>query len=89
MLVRYEIGDIVKMKKNHPCGADRWEIMRTGIDFRLKCLGCGHFVMIPRPKFEKNVKEILEHKAPEKVENKRRILYNKKSYKIEIVSKVE
>lgn len=68
MMVRYEIGDIVKMKKSHPCGSDRWEIMRTGIDFRLKCLGCGHYVMIPRPKFEKSVKEILERKQLEEVE---------------------
>jgi len=65
MMVRYEIGDIVKMKKKHPCGSDRWEITRTGIDFRLKCLGCEHSVMIPRAKFEKAVKEILEHKNPE------------------------
>lgn len=60
MMVRYEIGDIVKMKKNHPCGSDRFEIMRTGIDFRLKCVGCDHYVMIPRPKFEKAVKEIVQ-----------------------------
>jgi len=65
MIVQYGIGDIVKMKKTHPCGSDQWEVMRTGIDFRLKCLGCGHYVMIPRPKFEKAVKEILEHKASE------------------------
>jgi len=62
MMVRYEVGDIVKMKKTHPCGSDQWEIMRTGIDFRLKCLGCAHYVMLPRPKFEKAVKEILEQK---------------------------
>jgi hypothetical protein len=59
MLVRYEVGDIVKMKKAHPCGSDRWEITRTGIDFGLKCLGCGRRVMVPRPKFEKAVKGIL------------------------------
>ena len=59
MIVRYEIGDVVKMKKSHPCGSDRWEITRTGIDFGLKCLGCGHRVMIPRPKFEKAVKAIV------------------------------
>ncbi|SPF53829.1 conserved hypothetical protein [Candidatus Desulfosporosinus infrequens] len=62
MIVRYEIGDIVKMKKTHPCGSDRFEITRTGIDFRLKCVGCDHYVMLPRPKFEKAVKEILQHK---------------------------
>lgn len=62
-IVRYEVGDIVKMKKTHPCGSDRWEITRTGIDFGIKCLGCGRWVMIPRPKFEKAVKTILERKS--------------------------
>lgn len=59
-IVRYEVGDIVKMKKQHPCGAYEWEITRTGIDFGLKCTGCGRFVMIPRPKFEKAVKAIVK-----------------------------
>lgn len=63
MLIRYEIGDIVKMKKAHPCGSDQWEITRTGIDFGLKCLGCGRHVMLARPKFEKGVKAILERKT--------------------------
>jgi hypothetical protein len=61
-MVRYEIGDIVKMKKSHPCGSALWEITRTGIDFGLKCQGCGRFVLVPRVKFEKAVKEIVEHK---------------------------
>lgn len=61
--VRYDIGDIVIMKKTHPCGSNRWEIMRTGIDFGLKCLGCGRRVMIPRPKFEKSVKSIIQKAA--------------------------
>jgi hypothetical protein len=65
MLVRYEVGDIVKMKKAHPCGSDRWEICRTGIDFRLRCLGCGRSVLVSRPKFEKAVKGILERKEQE------------------------
>jgi hypothetical protein len=55
--VKYEIGDVVRLKKQHPCGTDLWEIYRTGIDFGLKCQGCGHRVMVPRPKFEKSVKE--------------------------------
>jgi hypothetical protein len=55
--VKYEIGDVVRLKKQHPCGTDMWEIYRTGIDFGLKCQGCGHRVMVPRPKFEKSVKE--------------------------------
>ena len=65
MIVRYEIGDIVKMKKTHPCGSDQWEITRTGIDFGLKCLGCGRRVMVARPKFEKAVKAIVSHPAGE------------------------
>ena len=53
-----KVGDIVKMKKKHPCGSFEWEVLRIGIDFRLKCLGCGHQVMIPRVKAEKNIKEV-------------------------------
>lgn len=59
MTHKYMVGDIVKMRKVHPCGSDRWEVMRTGMDFRIKCLGCGRQVMLPRPKFEKGVKTVL------------------------------
>ena len=45
---KYAVGDIVKLKKPHPCGNSEWEIMRVGADFRLKCMGCGHQVMVPR-----------------------------------------
>ena len=65
MIVRYYIGDIVKMKKAHPCGSDQWEITRTGIDFGLKCLGCARRVMVPRPKFEKSVKAIIKRAEPD------------------------
>ena len=51
-------GDIVELKKRHPCGGRQWEIIRAGADFRIRCLGCGHQVMLPRPKFEKSVKKI-------------------------------
>ena len=54
----YEVGDIVKLKKQHPCGSHDWEVLRMGADFRLKCMGCGHQIMIPRTKLEKSVKEI-------------------------------
>ena len=54
----FEVGDIVKLKKQHPCGSYEWEILRVGADFRIKCLGCGHQVMIPRKQIEKNAKEI-------------------------------
>lgn len=52
----YAVGDVVRMKKAHPCGSSEWEILRIGMDFRLKCLGCGHLVMMPRTKFEKMVR---------------------------------
>ena len=55
---KFEVGDIIKMKKLHPCGSPEWEILRVGADFRLKCLGCGHQVMVPRKLVEKNTKEI-------------------------------
>ena len=58
-LYPFQVGDLVKMKKTHPCGSDKWEVLRTGADFRIKCLGCTRSVMLPRPKFEKSVKEIL------------------------------
>ncbi|MCL4426038.1 MAG: DUF951 domain-containing protein [Firmicutes bacterium] len=61
-IIRYEIGDVVKMKKPHPCGSYEWEITRTGIDFGLKCLGCGRRVMIPRVKFEKAIKSIVSRR---------------------------
>ncbi len=51
----FNIGQIVKMKKPHPCGSYEWEILRIGADIKLKCIGCGHFVMIPRSKVEKNI----------------------------------
>ena len=50
----YEVGDVVKMKKKHPCGSQEWEILRVGADFRMKCMGCGHQIMISRKLVEKN-----------------------------------
>jgi len=63
MLVKYYVGDIVKMRKQHPCGTDEWEVLRTGVDFRIKCTGCGRGVLLPRPKFEKSVKKIIHSAA--------------------------
>lgn len=54
------VGDILKLKKAHPCGSKEWEVLRVGADFRLKCLGCQHQIMIARRLLEKNVKEIQE-----------------------------
>ena len=48
--MEYNIGDIVRTKKTHPCGSKLWEITRVGVDFKLKCLGCGHIIVLERPK---------------------------------------
>ena len=55
-----QVNDILVMKKPHPCGSREWEVLRVGADFRLKCLGCGHQIMIARKLLEKNIKEIHE-----------------------------
>lgn len=55
------VGNIVKLKKQHPCGSHEWEVLRVGADFRLKCVGCGHQIMIARKIVEKNIKEIREN----------------------------
>ncbi len=52
------IGDILRLKKPHPCGSYEWEVLRTGIDFRLRCMGCSHQIMIPRIQAEKNIRAI-------------------------------
>jgi Uncharacterized protein conserved in bacteria len=56
----YEVGDIVKLKKKHPCGSFEWSILRVGADFRLKCEGCGHQVMVARKMVEKNTKNLVK-----------------------------
>ena len=53
-----QVGDIVKLKKQHQCGSQEWEVLRIGADFRLKCEGCGHQIMIARKLVEKNLREI-------------------------------
>ena len=49
-----QVGDVIKLKKKHPCGSFEWEVLRIGADFRLKCMGCDHQVMISRKLVEKN-----------------------------------
>ena len=56
-----QVEDILVMKKPHPCGSKNWKVLRIGADFRLECVGCGHQVMIPRVKAEKNVREIIRN----------------------------
>lgn len=57
-----QLGDILVMKKAHPCGEKQWRVLRTGADFRLRCLGCGHEIMVPRFKAEKNIRNIISAK---------------------------
>ncbi|USS87088.1 DUF951 domain-containing protein [Fructilactobacillus cliffordii] len=59
----YELHDVVEMKKPHPCGVNRWGIIRVGADIKLECQGCGHIVMMPRRQFEKRMKKVLEKHA--------------------------
>lgn len=54
----FNLGDIVRMKKKHPCGSYNWEVIRMGADIKIKCIGCGRIVMLPRLKFEKNMQRV-------------------------------
>ena len=56
----YELNNIVEMKKQHPCGVNRWEIIRLGADIRIKCLGCGQLIMMPRHEFNRKLKKVIE-----------------------------
>lgn len=56
----YRVGDIVKMKKPHPCGCDQFTLLRVGMDFKLRCCGCGREVMVPRQKAEKSIRALIQ-----------------------------
>ena len=66
MAERFDIGDIIRMKKPHPCGSRRFLVLRSGMDFKIRCTGCGHEVMVPRVKAEKNIKKIIPQEQDEK-----------------------
>ncbi len=57
--MEFSIGDVVQMKKSHPCGGQIWEILRMGMDFKIRCQTCGHMVMLPRSQFEKGIKKVV------------------------------
>ena len=59
MVEVFKLGDIVQMKKKHPCGTNEFEITRVGADIKIKCTGCGRVIMIPRSKFVKDAKKIV------------------------------
>lgn len=58
-MVKYKVGDIVTLKKAHPCGENKWKIIRTGADIKLECLGCNRVVWLTRLEFNKRIRKIL------------------------------
>ncbi len=56
-------GDILEMKKKHPCGSDRWRVTRVGMDFKLVCMGCGREIMVPRSSAEKSMKKLIREEC--------------------------
>jgi hypothetical protein len=61
----FELGDVVQMKKQHPCGTNEMEIIRMGMDIRIKCVHCKHSILLPRAKFEKSLKKVLRSPGPD------------------------
>lgn len=60
MIETFNLGDIVEMKKQHPCGSHEFEVIRLGADIKIKCVGCGRIVMLPRTKFVKGAKKVIK-----------------------------
>lgn len=58
--MEFQVGDVIKLKKAHPCGKNEWEILRVGMDFRLRCLGCTRQVMVSRKLVEKNFRGFIK-----------------------------
>lgn len=56
---KFDLNDIVEMKKPHPCGENKWRIIRMGMDIRIKCLGCDHSVLLPRKEFTRKLKKVI------------------------------
>lgn len=56
-----KVGDILEMKKQHPCGSKQFKVLRIGMDFKIRCAGCDHEIMLPRTKLEKNIKNIIRN----------------------------
>ena len=59
--MKYHIGDIIQTKKQHPCGSKLWKLTRVGVDFKLQCMGCGHIIMVERPKALKMIVKKIEN----------------------------
>lgn len=69
MLRKFNLGDIVQTRKEHPCGSKEWEVIRLGADVKIKCMGCSRIVMLTRNDFEKSVKKVV--KSAEEDSNKK------------------
>lgn len=66
MVLEIRLGDVVRMRKSHPCGSDVWEVVRTGADIGIRCRGCGRRVLLDRVRFERGVKAFVQRgPAPE------------------------
>jgi hypothetical protein len=59
-----KLGDVLELKKPHPCGTNRWEVMRLGMDIRVQCEGCGRSVLLPRDKLERRIRKFLAGDGP-------------------------
>lgn len=59
MPIPFEVGDVVRLKKSHNCGSHEWKLLRVGMDFRMRCMGCGHEAWTPRVKLEKNFRAFV------------------------------
>lgn len=57
----YKLESVVMMKKQHPCGSNEWLITRMGADIKIKCIKCGHTVMLPRIEFNKKLKKVIKY----------------------------
>lgn len=66
MKQEFAVGDIIETKKKHPCGSSRWEIIRTGADYKIRCQGCGRIVMLSYEDFIRKVKKVIEQKQTSK-----------------------
>ena len=69
--MEYNIGDIVRTKKQHPCGSKLWKLTRVGVDFKLKCLGCGHIIILERQKALRAITKKLEREKERAVKTAR------------------
>jgi len=63
VVIELQLGDVVALKKVHPCGSFQWEVVRLGADIRIKCLGCGRLVMLPRSELERRIKSVASSAA--------------------------